>query len=171
MVITNKQITFATFLTQLSIPFTCTNMAVTFLVIFIWYFSSSGLRLCLYTKGLYCLYTTKNTIVMSIYFETLQLSSNWKLVTNLKTEILLKISIFNFFGIFFPQSKWRLHMSPLKNFDTRWYYNIHKSSQKNYLNFGFQKTATVDNYGERGRGWAGRVQWTPLPSFPQQRTF
>ena len=136
-------------MTRLSIPFTCTNMAATFLVIFIWYFSSSGLRLCLYTKGLYCLYTTKNTIVMSIYFETLQLSSNWKLVTNLKNEILLKIWIMNFFGYFLStENKWRLHMCPLKNFDTRWYYNIHKLSQKNYLKyFGLQKTTTVDNYG------------------------
>ena len=45
--------------------------------------------------------TTKNTIAMSIYFETLQLSSSWKLVTNLKNETLLKISIFNFFLVFF----------------------------------------------------------------------
>ena len=38
-------------------------------------------------------------------------------------------------------------MCPLKNFDTRWYYNIHKLSQKNYLKcFGLQKTTTVDNY-------------------------
>ena len=38
-------------------------------------------------------------------------------------------------------------MCPLKNFDTRWYYNIHKLSQKNYLKFfGLQKTTTGDNY-------------------------
>ena len=39
-------------------------------------------------------------------------------------------------------------MRLLKNFDTRWYYNIHKLSQKNYLKlFGLQKTTTVDNWG------------------------
>ena len=40
-------------------------------------------------------------------------------------------------------------MCPLKNFDTRWYYNIHKLSQKTYLKkiICLQKTTTVDNYG------------------------
>ena len=39
-------------------------------------------------------------------------------------------------------------MCPLKNFDTRLYYNIHKLSQKNWLKFiGLRKTTTVDNYG------------------------
>ena len=37
-------------------------------------------------------------------------------------------------------------MCPLQNFDTRWYYNIHKLIQKNFLKFfGLQKTTTVDN--------------------------
>ena len=43
---------------------------------------------------------------------------------------------------------WRLHMCPLKNFDTRWYYNIHKLRQKKYLKFfGLQKTTKVEDYG------------------------
>ena len=98
-------------------------------------------------------YTTKNTIVMSIFFEKLQLSSNWKLVTNLKNEILLKIPIFNFFWYFLSiEHKWRVHMCPLKKFDTRWYYNIHKLSQKNHLKvFGLQRNTTIDNCGG-GRG-------------------
>ena len=42
-------------------------------------------------------------------------------------------------------------MCPLKNFDTRWYYNIHKLSQKNYLKFfGLQKTTTVEDYAGGG---------------------
>ena len=53
-------------------------------------------------------------------------------------------------------------MCPLKNFDNRWYYNIHKLSQKNYLKFfGLQKTTTVDNYGGKG----GPMD--PNPLFPQ----
>ena len=44
-------------------------------------------------------------------------------------------------------------MCPSKNFDTRWYYNIHKLSQKNYLKFfGLQKITTVDNYGGGSNG-------------------
>ena len=54
-------------------------------------------------------------------------------------------------------------MCPFKNFDTR-YYKIHKLSQKNYLKFfDLQKTTTENNYEG--------VEWTPTPSFPQQRTF
>ena len=42
-------------------------------------------------------------------------------------------------------------MCPLKNFDIRWYYNIYKLSQKNYLKvFRLQKTTPVDNYGGEG---------------------
>ena len=56
-------------------------------------------------------------------------------------------------------------MCPLKNFDTRWYYNIHKLSQKNYLKFfGFQKISTVGNYG---RGFNGPQP----PLFPNRGHF
>ena len=44
-------------------------------------------------------------------------------------------------------------MCPLKNFDIRWYHNMHKLSQKKYLKFFvLQKTTTVDNYGTGGGG-------------------
>ena len=43
--------------------------------------------------------------------------------------------------------------------------NIHKLSQKNYLKFfGLQKITTAEDY-------AGRVQWIPTLSFPEQKTF
>ena len=83
-----------------------------------------------------------------------------KLVTYLKNEILLKISIYNFFKYFLSiEHKGRLHMCPLQNFDTTWYYNIHKLSRKNFLKFfGLQKTITIDHYG----GGGGLMDPNPL---------
>ena len=69
----------------------------------------------------------------------------WNIAIIIKLKTCYKSEKWN---LVFKEDKWRLHMCPLKNFDTRWYYNIHKLSQKNYLKFfGFPKTTSIDNYG------------------------
>ena len=92
-----KQIAFDTFLTRLSIPFTCINMAVTFLVIFICYFSSSGLRLSLHQRLVLLVYHQKYYCDVNLLWD-IAIIIKLKTCYNLKNEMTLDITL-KFFGL------------------------------------------------------------------------
>ena len=80
------------------------------------------------------------------YHQTNYKSEKWNFVEK------LNFWLFLVFPCHRAQEK-TLHMCPLKNFDTRWYYKIYKLSQKHYLIFfGLQKNTFVDNYGGGSSG-------------------